>query len=51
MSRSQTPQEELDDMSEEEKDHLLQRVARETDDEAISRICRLAAQSNEESTS
>lgn len=46
-------QQEFDEMSEREKDRVLQRVADEIDDEAVSRICELAigAYSNEETRS
>lgn len=51
MSRTQTPREAVAEMSEDEKDHLLRRVARETDDDVISRVCELAAHSKEDTIS
>lgn len=46
-----TPRERVEEMSEREKDELLLRVADDTDDPAIERICELAAHSSEVSTS
>lgn len=47
----QTPREMVAEMTEEEKDRLLRRVARDTDDERIAEMCKLGLQSREEMTS
>ena len=48
MSQRQTPSERVAAMSEGEKIRLLRRVADDVDDEAVARICELAAHSKEE---
>jgi hypothetical protein len=48
-SDTQTPSEMVAEMTEEEKDRLLRRVARNTDDERIAEMCRIGIQARSES--
>lgn len=45
-SQMQSPREMVENMTEEEKDRLLRKVARKTDDDRIAEMCRIGVQAS-----